>query len=579
MFFVGKLYFIFHQGGVIPNEIIGPQSHISKPSTQLLLKEILTVPSSEILNNCSLPARKQMSYENESSYLFSEAHKFNAEKSGWLSMNDFSLGPFNTRRGGFIHHYSTILYPFRELTSGNWKEALTSQYGFVSILPLIILKNRSPFTRYQFWSLFLLLPLFFLTLKTLRILECNSPLELPLFLTLIALICLDEAGLLISPGFSLYRFLPFVLLFRLILIFLARNKLSRFQWVTFPLLLLANSAPFNIFVVALLFVAGAFEVRRKKKRNVQLFLLFALTTAVILFQFLILLDTKNIFTPTFFGSLKDSNVKFSWLYSCVLILPYFLSAILRSCFSDNPISVLEFLSYTAVGLCLTYCLSFPGSPMHYFGFLVLTALPQVIIFSPLVTKVKLQRIPWTIRTLLTILLCLPTYKYRKIPSSQVPCNASYLSPASYGRKLVFTSSWNLKKLDDDLTVFLDSFKLRIDDIALLTKDKGFIELYRDKNLEPKSYDSYLNTDSSLGPKLVEDFKRKQILHFIIDSPTQSKGVSDAIDFFSRRSGDISVNNDAYAYHDLLETHQSFARLNYVTQLGCTPRWCLYSIKQ
>ena len=57
----------------------------------------------------------------------------------WLERANFAPSDHSAYRGRYLHHYSTVIFPFLMMKQGDWQSVFNAHYGAVSIIPLFLL--------------------------------------------------------------------------------------------------------------------------------------------------------------------------------------------------------------------------------------------------------------------------------------------------------------------------------------------------------------------------------------------------------------------------------------------------------
>jgi hypothetical protein len=134
-----------------------------------------------------------------------------AQLKEWLKSTDTLIDYNSVFRGRYLHHYSVVLYPLREVLGGNIGYAFTSQYGLISLLPLFATHDVD----FNFYGEFGMAMLLVIGLFLIFISRKSSDKVVFVSFILIAIALATNIGAIrLSPGFSYIRYFPFVVLVR-----------------------------------------------------------------------------------------------------------------------------------------------------------------------------------------------------------------------------------------------------------------------------------------------------------------------------------------------------------------------------
>jgi hypothetical protein len=152
-------------------------------------------------------------------------------------------------------------------------------------------------------------------------------------------------------------------------------------------------------------------------------------------------------------------------------------------FIRAPFPAEYIFAYLVYGFCATYAISFPGSPQHYVGFISMASIGIYILLKNL-PRSKLVVI------LSVGILFFPAYYY-----GYMGIGKKYINPKSdlfeytnkVGASLYFNTAVEIQKISNAYDEIVFKYK-DLGKIYLISKDKNFIEMYTNKNLDPKVYD-------------------------------------------------------------------------------------------
>jgi hypothetical protein len=465
------------------------------------------------------------------------------------------IGFPSSYRGYYFHHYSTILYSYRELKAGNWLSALTNQYGLASIIPLFILEDL-PFYYYALASLSILI--IFFALSTLLIQEAKYIIIYGALTLLIAFTTLVE-GVRISPGFSIYRFIPTLIIITL----LYTNDLKKLSWIKLIFLLTClaiNSLQFNIliFLIYLISLFTLINITRNlifERVSITIFI-------VILFQSIIYYYVNNDLEIPLFSSLQNTNT-FKIRSISILIFPI-LMLFLKLVYSWK-----EIFTYISFILLSSYTIFSYGSAQHYSNFLILS-LPMIFLM------IKNAKLPLIIKYLFPIYFYFLAFNmsYISLPinSNNSKFNSNYYEYLPIGKDLKFEIPNKVEIINLELQGLLK--KYNVNDYYFISKDKLYIDMYNNKNTYPQNYDIFLHLNFIKSSRLIKSMKKNKIEFLIIDSPDQQNFTASYI---------TAVGKANSSKYENLEYLKLLTRMNEITTeflpflLSCSQRYCVFRL--
>lgn len=459
-------------------------------------------------------------------------------------------------RGYFLHHYSTILFSYRELKAGNWLSAITSQYGLVSILPMVFLESY-PFYYYPLISMFILM--IAVVCASIWIRDSRNLIIFGLLILLVALTVLVP-GIRIAPGFSIYRLLP--TLFITVLIYKSNlNPLHWVPWLGFIVALAINSLQFNLLIyLAYLASLSIFEV---KKIQQLIFNRISLAfIAVILIQSLLYYYANLDLRFPLFSSVEEKRKAIGFGFFLMLFPALLLFSRLRYTWQ-------EIFPYVAYAFLASYTIVFIGSPQHYSNFL-LVSLPFIYLL------IKNSQIPLLAKFLLPfffygVALNMGYLSYpHKADKSSI--DSDYYQYIPIGKELRFELPNTIDALNLELVSLLK--KYQVHNFYFLSKDKIFIELYTGNNIYPLNFDIFTHLHFIKTNRLIKSMKNKEIEFLVMDSPLQQKLTRNYIE----SAGTVyTLESEKKSYFRLLDRAGELTKDLQPSLLLCSYRYCLYRI--
>lgn len=462
-----------------------------------------------------------------------------------------------TYRGYYFHHYSTILFSYRELKSGNFLSALTNQYGLAAILPLMLFEGNN-FYYYPLVSIFILMILAFCSSLLVR--DHRNLVILGALILLIALTLLVP-GVRISPGFSIYRFIP-TLLITLLLYNSNLRSIGTLSWISLLFLLAINSLQFNILIYIIYLISlSIFEIKKIPKfilNRISLSFILLISTQSLLYYY----ANLDLHFPLFSSvETRQNTIGFGL---ALMIFPASLLAFTKLSYSWQ-----EIFSYTAYALLATYSIAFFGSPQHYSNFLLIS-LPFIYL---MIINAKLS---------LITKFFLPLFFYGvalNLGYLSFPININNSSPVSnyykyvpIGSDLKFEIPNDIDAINSELVYLLGKYD--VENFYFLSKDKTFIEMYNDKNIYPLNFDVFPHLHFIKSSRLIKSMKSNRIEFLVMDSPLQQRLTRSYIE----SAGNVfTLQSEKNSYLSLLERAGEITRDFQSSLLSCSDRYCLYRI--
>ncbi len=506
-------------------------------------------------NTCSSNLDIVISINNRTLTTFLKENTNSTEIRNGLLQNQL-IGSYSALRGHYFHHYSTILYSYRELKTGNWLNALSNQYGLVSIFPLFILEDR-PFYYYSLASLIILIILF--AFSSILIREPNYLIIYGALLLLISLTTYVES-IRLAPGFSIFRLIPTTLILTLLYV----NNLKKLSWMKLIILLIfliINSLQFNI-LIFLIYLISLFTLKNLTHNFILERISISIFT-IILFQFIIYYYVNNDLKIPLFSSLHNSNT-FKIRSISILIFPILMI------FSKLVYSWKEIFIYISFILLSSYTIFSHGSAQHYSNFLLLS-LPMIFLM------IKNAKLPLIIKFLLPIYLYFLAFNMNHVSlpvySNNSKFNSNYYEYLPIGNSLKFAIPNKIDNLNDELQGLLTQYNVK--DYYFISKDKPYIEMYNNKNTYPLNYDIFLHLNFIKSSQLIKSMRKNKIEFLIVDSPKQQNFTASYITYTSNA---LSTKVESLEYLKLL------TRMNEITNdflpflLSCSQRYCIFRLE-
>lgn len=554
---------LVNSGPIIENELIAPLSLSANgvSALELIHAGCNQRKNQEIEKKNSPGSKNQNAIEN--TIKLNCAGESNAQDYVWIQKQTYIAEDSAAWRGLYLHHYSTILFPFRQIKEGHLSYAFTSQYGFISLIPLLV-SYKIPFILYGTFSLILLTLIGLYCLYKNQNSKINLLIVGGILLTLSAAIFIPAVRL--GPGFALTRYLPFVLL-----VYLADLQLSgfRIRYIALGLIFaLLNSLQFNILFVAIAFIGyGLSALYQRRIYNPYLYVLPLTVAFIALIQIGLYIWTKNSFTPDLFSSVSEGR---HYIFYALLIIsfPFALKLIAVPTKKLLSFDDQEFLALSAYLLSATYTISFYGSPQHYAGFLIMSALSIYILIKKYSFTIKAVALAFGILWLVPIHN--PNYinigKKLFIFSSDL-----YEYKNIIGKNIYFKSALDIEGVNKEYENIKKDIK-NTDKIYFISKDKIYLETYRDSNLLPKGYDIYVNYSFS-PEQALEKLHQDNVSYVILDNHNLINYSMNLITLFKGQTNDIEYKN----YENLLIKVRSLSNHLQDNLIRCNARYCLYKI--
>ena len=568
-----KIFHLSQSSNLIQNELLAPV-FLSNSGESLLKNFSTDNKPNEIINayeklNSSKSglefANNKIALENLR-YLNALGSLDNLEK--WVLENKLLVGEAALWRGRVIHHYSTILFPLREIKEGGLGYLLTSQYGLVSFLPLLFVSNV-PFIVYGVASLLCLLIGGIYILYRTKNSASNNLIAGGLLISLI--VFTNLAAVRISPGFSFLRYLPIaILLYQLSKLLSNKNEV---KYYVFFLLAILNSIQFNI--LFLLIAGTTYVLIGLQNKNIWLPKIFKATVPVffiVALQIIIFSYQKSPFTPSLFSSVGESS--FSILYACSILLFPVAALVMNTAkarlnIESSGVTREQIIfACIAYGLCSSYAISFVKSPQHYVGFIAM-AFIAIYIFLKDSLNSRFAAI------VLVILLLFPAFHFKYFDLGKRPkqtLSDLYVYSDVIGAQLNFRTALNVGSLSETYHILSKKYE-SAGKIFFISKDKIFIELFNDKNIEPKVYDVFTNFINIDSASAISKLKEGGADYVVMDNQNLLNYSMQAI-----KMSEGTVGKEEWAaYIRIMNNMQDLSKQLEKNLLECNSRYCIYKI--
>jgi hypothetical protein len=558
-----KISELVRSGSIIENELIAPES--LSPAGVAALGAALA-PCAQ--NPPFSSAEDKKALEN-TRQLFCADSNSEAQRD-WIKKQSYIAEDFAAWRGRYLHHYSTILFPYRQIEAGYLGYALTSQYGLISLIPLFLIPS-SAFVLYGALSLFLLL--LFGTYFLYKYRQSRSEIAIIGGILILITLVTYVPAIRLAPGFAFIRYLPLVLLIALANLQLVR---ARYIYIFFAVILaLLNSLQFNILFIAIGLVSYLLiAIYQKKWNGLKCYWLPASVALVAAWQATLYTSQAGAFTPSLFSSVGEGGRSYFYALEIFLFPVVCKLASHTTIFGRPPPGKLSFdneeiLALVSYGLCATYTLSFLRSPQHFAGFLVMATLSIFV----LVRKYGKSR-P-AIALGFGLLLVVPIhYSYMSVGKKFfLQTSQLFEYKNKIGTPIFFKTALEIDEVykDYDEIVKLSQPKGKT---YFISKDKIFIEAYTNKNIEPAVYDIFTNYESINPKQALMRLKSEDVSYLVLDNSYQRKYSLGIAVQFKREIG----SQENLAGQSILSNIDSLAIILSDNIVNCNVRYCLYRLK-
>jgi hypothetical protein len=570
-----KMCHLFFSGSIIKNEL-NVSSSLSEKGSVLFNEiskkdELIEFPIAYERLKSSI---NNLDYEDNNfifkNLIYLNQFKKNEELWAWIKDNYILLDDEPSWRGRVIHHYSTILFTFREIENGNLSYLINSQYGLVSLLPLFFI-NEMPFQIYNVVGLACILVLGIYLIYKSR-LDYRNVTTISLILILVILTC-NIGALRISPGFISIRYIPLAILLYQFSKLISNKQINYITFITCGLI---NSPQFNIlFILIIIITYFLFIIDRRGLINKNILKWPLVICFIAILQIWLYKQNSNEFTPPLFSSVGED--KFSILFAIsILAFPLVnIWCLLRENKILNEVSECTrikrnriLFATVAYAFCASYTLSFLKSPQHHSGFLIMSLIAiYILLCDSRKSKITLF--------ISLFLLISPTIylNYLDFGKRYKDVNNSYFDyKYQIGNKLNFKTAMQIEDINNDYDLLIKNYKEK-GKIYFISKDKAFIEIFKNKNLDPKIYDIYSNLLSINAENILIKLKNEKVNYLILEN----KNFLDITKIIlSKNKSDISKQE--FQYHStIINTLSEIHVILKQKKIECSQRYCIYQI--
>lgn len=498
----------------------------------------------------------------------------------WVTQYGMTSTPHSAYRGRYIHHYSTILNSVREFKAGNVVDPVYCQYGYVSVVPAIILKGVS----FQYYSAIGMLFIVVYIVFGVYILKmCGLQLKYALLsmsvIFLIIVGSVDILALRMAPGFAFYRYMPVFLMVGVTMLMLQYERYFYvFMLVGFAVI---NSMQYNIlYLIALLSV---FIFKYFLDRKITLIMLWSGigVACALFFQLIVYFVNRGVFNSNMFASVGGGH--YSYTYALiVLAVPAILLLANMLIYVGRCKNIYDrYVLLYSGAVCLVfaaYPIAFEGSPGHYVGYLLSAVIPYAYMFGLILQGDYRNMVLKYIFILISVLALLWVglrYKYFKyVPAASVVENELYRE-ARFGSNLYFEMPNDIVGIDVELNALLYKYSLKRRDVYFISRDKIYVELYEDRNYYPINFDAFVNFSTIDIDDMYDEMRRRGVKYMIIDS---SSNLLDMDRFLGYMNGRYVDEREVTAYKKLNAKLLLLGRRGEVHKIEDHGRWTLYVIK-
>lgn len=421
----------------------------------------------------------------------------------WITSNDLSMSANALYRGRFLHHYSTVIWPYYYAErAGTWT-LVAAQYGAVLPLQLFVF-SHAPFYLPALIS-WIALSLIGLGVLAIYIIACPRRNQMAVMVALaiaaILAISANTGAIAISPGFNPLRYLPTSLM---VYVFLYhRTSRTLFVLLFVPAVLL-NSLQFNSLFACLLLVtlvARFLSMANWSPHNPHLRVVGKSDAAVTfgytmfvgiisLLQLSIASHISSDFPFSLSGSLNESS---RWNASTVLWHGLLLN--LASIVALAIVIKLKIKNYLleidAIVLCVGfshYATSFYGSPQHFCGFILMVAPAIVFVNSSLASHSRV----YPAITVASLALFVVFYGYWSVAQTLESPVPNLYSEREIGEPLYFETATDAERIASEISQLANNVELESGHYYLLIREKLLLELLLQEPIGPNNYDPFSN---------------------------------------------------------------------------------------
>lgn len=497
--------------------------------------------------------------------MYSEPEVYSPIQLSAIGERLFLLGQDGSRdeswayRGRLIHHLSTIIHPVQTVIEGDPGGFFKCQYGALLVSITLLLKGVDYRAIPLLGIVSMAIYLICITLS-----NCRARPRLAYIYGLFACLIFttyNADAVALSPGFNFFRYLP--LIFILHRIRSGWKSLNGGAFLALSIGVIFNSAQLNLAIIGIVSARIAICIAERNNNSVRNGLLLLIVTSVVTaIQFIVLHDAFTLFPVSSFASVKPHYGVFEYLYTATII-GSLVFAIYTTC-SANSNNINDKIAMELVAICVaaSYAMSFPLSPAHFSGWLIMSASSFISTF---------QNIRQRSAALLISILIATAFAFKLIDFSGYNITKEN---KLYGYKIVGRT---VKITSPIREAYLTS---RFIDVCptgtkclLLSRDKPAIELLLGYNIGPDIYDIYTNIpadntyDLASYPLNIPDGK------IIIDNPERLHKYLDAVHESRIDPAEAHKNEEIIASLILLSQLLDSRRTK------CNEAYCLYETGQ
>lgn len=483
----------------------------------------------------------------------------------WVVENNLSTNVLAEYRGFYLHHYQTILFPLRELKAGSYSTILASQYGFASLIPAILIGNNS-FVWYPTLSMALLIAF----ISTIFFLKRDDSKSLTFAgICLLIALCENMGAMKLSPGFSIYRFVPTWLLIYLSYKSLINEKLKHSFFMGLALALI-NSLQMNLLVVIINMLTALFLKIRKYKVNNSDIITQSICLALA-FQYIAYLISSDDFSQRLFSSLEEGRKNYLYI-ELIFLFPFAIFMAKKFIFKKNesPVDIFCYFSYLGMS---TYAISFPGSPQHFCSFIIMASFP-IYFLATGVTKNKFLGIIF----LTPLFLTAYHYSYFNLPKRLEINTPTFFENKEFGSELTFTTPSNIDLIYKQYKELTNPYSPD-DGVLNLTSDSKYFAAVSGKNPPQKNYDLYIYTPklniNSLAFK--EKLVKNRIKFIAIYSPLFLNNLHNYLKYKLSVTTEPSFQSELKFHLSTIEEQISLSSNKLYNLKTCNDRYCVYQL--
>jgi hypothetical protein len=499
------------------------------------------------------------------------------KKKEWLQENNFTPSESSLYRGRILHHYSTITYPYLASFRDGFLSIVTAQYGAISILPLYLTSELN-FNIYNALSfLIVLIVVLGLSFHFYRAHPSKTKSLTSVILIFFCItVALNQGAIYIGAGFNALRYLPIAAMIWMSLIHPDRITATLF----FSVFALLNSIQFNIlFCLSSIFLVLVeyFTFRNQKGKwwrspVVNMAARIIIIFFVVCLQFMLIQKGAWSFPISLFGSLGDpSKIGLITQFGYGLMVLAFpllaLTLIQRNTDWTQNQKIIRATIYC--GTFSSYAFSFPGSPQHFVGYLLLAAPALFFLIRIAIDKTFI----FLIAAIGIFTLPVAYNKYVSTPAQiERPIYDVYLTKP-IGKSLRFLIANDVQAIDSEIKSLIGDKTPNIDQIYFLIREKNLLELNAQRAYYPSAYDPFANLEAvkvELFPIYLKNFR--WLVTYSPDYMDQMRRL------LGHASGRIISPLEAFRHLELLDHNDRLIRSVQHRDRRCSLRYCVFDLE-